>query len=64
MEYSKIRKVRIQRDDLPSVAPGGSYYVRFRIVSDDNNMKSHWSWVYEVVVPDGKQNVLDGGEII
>lgn len=64
MEENKIKKVRIPRDSLPSIDAGGSYYVRFRIKSDDNNIRSHWSWVYQVVDSEGKENVLDGGEII
>lgn len=64
MEENKIKKVRIPRDSLPSIEAGGAYYVRFRIRSDDNNIKSHWSWVYAVVDSEGKQNILDGGEVI
>lgn len=64
MENGKIQKVRIPRDSLPSIEAGGSYYVRFRIKSDDGNLKSHWSWVYAVVDIEGKQNVLDGGEVV
>jgi hypothetical protein len=64
MSYQKIQKVRIPRSDLPAIDPGGSYFVRFRIVSDDNNTSSHWSWVFQVLDEEGKQNVLDGGEVV
>lgn len=64
MAYSKIQKVRIPRADLPPIAPGGAYLVRFRIASEDNNNVSHWSWVFSVVDQEGKQNVLDGGEVL
>lgn len=63
MEYSKIKKVRIPQASLPAIEAGRSYYVRFRIKTDDDNMKSHWSWVYTVTEDLGKINILDGGEI-
>lgn len=64
MDNVKLKKVRISVDDLPEIDPGNSYYIRYRIVSDDNNLKSHWSWVYGVVSEQAKKNILDGGEIV
>lgn len=50
---SKVQKVIIPNRDLPAMnADTGSYFFRYRIVSEDKNQTSHWSPVQEYVATD------------
>ena len=48
MADSRIKKVTIEKDNLPGVNIDNQYLVRFRVVSEDKNRFSHWSPVYKV----------------
>lgn len=48
MADSRIKKVTIEKDNLPGVNIDNQYLVRFRVVSEDKNRLSHWSPVYKV----------------
>lgn len=41
-----VKKVTIQKKDLPPLSPNGEYLVRYRIISEDKNRTSHWSPIY------------------
>jgi hypothetical protein len=44
-----------------------TYYVRFRLTSDDKNRKSHWSPIFAVNLPEGSlilYQSIDGGDNI
>lgn len=59
-----IKNVVVPLSMLPYIGGDESYYVRYRIVSDDKNKSSHWSQV--VAVPQAANipytNVIDGGQ--
>lgn len=58
------RKIVIPNDQLPAVnADFNSYFLRYRIVSEDRNLTSEWSSIYEV--PSNRQYVATGdGSIV
>lgn len=69
MARSGIQKAEIVKSELPDldVLPDNTagYYVRYRIVSEDRNLISHWSPVYAVTDTspgDAIIVLLDGGE--
>ena len=39
----QIREVAIPEAELPELAPGEQYLVRYRIISEDRNRTSAWS---------------------
>jgi hypothetical protein len=41
-----VKKVTIEKKDLPPLSPDGKYLLRYRIISEDKNRTSHWSPVY------------------
>jgi hypothetical protein len=41
-----VKKVVIEKKDLPPLTPDGEYLIRYRIVSEDKNRNSHWSPIY------------------
>ena len=43
-----IKKAVVLSGDLPEPINGGQYLVRYRIVSEDRNRRSHWSPIYYV----------------
>ena len=46
-----IKKTRIKREDLPSInADVEGYVLRYRVISEDKNITSHWSPV-ETLIP-------------
>jgi hypothetical protein len=58
------RKILVPNDQLPPVnADFNSYFLRYRIVSEDRNLSSEWSAIYEI--PSNRQYVATGdGSII
>jgi hypothetical protein len=42
------KKVTIEKKDLPPLSPDGEYLIRYRIISEDKNRKSHWSPIYTI----------------
>lgn len=48
MATSKIKKVRVPKNDLPPAGPNNSYLIRYRVVSEDRNRSSHWSQLYNL----------------
>lgn len=49
MSNSKIKKVVISRENLPSLGfVNGKYNIRYRLISEDRNRISHWSPIYEI----------------
>lgn len=46
---TNIRKTVIPKSQLPNVTSDNKYNVRFRIVSDDQNRRSHWSPVATIL---------------
>jgi hypothetical protein len=43
-----VKKVTIEKKDLPPLTPNGEYLIRYRIISEDRNRTSHWSPIYTV----------------
>lgn len=43
-----IKKAVVLSGSLPEPLDGGQYLVRYRIVSEDRNRRSHWSPIYYV----------------
>ena len=43
-----VKKVTIEKKDLPPLSPNGEYLLRYRIISEDKNRTSHWSPVYKL----------------
>lgn len=43
-----VKKVTIEKKDLPPLSPNGEYLIRYRIISEDKNRTSHWSPVYSL----------------
>jgi hypothetical protein len=43
-----VKKVTIEKKDLPPLTPNGEYLIRYRIISEDKNRTSHWSPIYTV----------------
>lgn len=41
-----VKKVTVEKKDLPPLSPNGEYLVRYRIISEDKNRTSHWSPIY------------------
>jgi hypothetical protein len=41
-----VKKVTIEKKDLPPLSPNGEYLIRYRIISEDKNRTSHWSPIY------------------
>ena len=41
-----VKKVTIEKKDLPPLSPDGEYLIRYRIISEDKNRTSHWSPIY------------------
>lgn len=62
---ANIKKVTIRKSDLPPVTSNNEYYIRFRLISDDRNRRSHWSAIKTLTgnpvfsVP-GSSTVADG----
>jgi hypothetical protein len=56
-----VKKVTIQKKDLPPLSPDGEYLIRYRVISEDKNRTSHWSPIYtldatKVPLRDGTTN--------
>jgi hypothetical protein len=63
-----IKKVRIPKKDLPALVEltptTSGYKVMFRIVSDDTNLVSHWSRIYDITVTgDTYEDVVNSIEV-
>jgi len=43
-----VKKVTIEKKDLPPLSPNGEYLIRYRIISEDKNRRSHWSPIYKI----------------
>jgi hypothetical protein len=41
-----VKKVTIEKKDLPPLSPDGEYLLRYRVISEDKNRTSHWSPIY------------------
>jgi hypothetical protein len=41
-----IKKISIEKPNLPPLSPNGEYILRYRIISDDRNRTSAWSPIY------------------
>jgi hypothetical protein len=41
-----VKKVTVEKKDLPPLSPNGEYLIRYRIISEDKNRTSHWSPIY------------------
>lgn len=64
MADSGIQKVRILQQDIPTVDYTTPIYIRYRIVSEDQNRRSHWSpvtFVDQFGIPTYVSD-LEGGE--
>lgn len=48
MADANIKKVTIQKKDLPAVDQDLTYNIRYRIVSDDKNRVSYWSNIHSI----------------
>jgi hypothetical protein len=55
-----VKKVTIEKKDLPPLSPNGEYLIRYRIISEDKNRTSHWSPIYTLDLT----NVKSGTEFI
>jgi hypothetical protein len=55
-----VKKVTIEKKDLPPLSPNGEYLIRYRIISEDKNRTSHWSPIYTLDLT----NVESGTEFI
>ena len=45
-----VKRVVLEKQNLPPLSPDGEYVIRYRIISEDKNRTSHWSPVYKVNV--------------
>lgn len=57
-----IKKVTINKNELPPVTDSNGYYFRYRIVSEDKNRYSHWSEInyvenFPVTLVDGSVSI-------
>jgi hypothetical protein len=43
-----VKKVTIEKNQLPPLSPEGKYLLRYRIISEDKNRTSHWSPIYSI----------------
>jgi hypothetical protein len=43
-----VKKVTIEKKDLPPLTSNGEYLIRYRIISEDKNRTSHWSPIYTI----------------
>jgi hypothetical protein len=43
MSAMSVKKVTIEKKDLPPLSTKGEYLIRYRIISEDKNRTSHWS---------------------
>lgn len=41
-----VKKVTVEKKDLPPLSPNGEYLIRYRVISEDKNRTSHWSPIY------------------
>jgi hypothetical protein len=55
-----VKKVTIQKKDLPPLSPNGEYLIRYRVISEDKNRTSHWSPIYTL----DATRVWDGTEYV
>jgi hypothetical protein len=66
MAIPGVKNATIEKRNLPAVGPNNEYYVRYRIVSDIGDRKSHWSPIYKVFAKDlqlvqGSVSILGSG---
>jgi hypothetical protein len=47
-----VKKATVSKRNLPPVGPNNEYYVRYRVISDIGDRKSHWSPIYRVFAKD------------
>lgn len=71
MSSNNIKKAVFPIESLPGAILDKddtfTYYVRFRLTSDDKNRKSHWSPIFAVKLPEGVEVLyqsIDGGDRI
>jgi hypothetical protein len=43
-----VKKVTIEKKQLPPLSADGKYLLRYRIISEDKNRTSHWSPIYSL----------------
>jgi len=63
-----VKKISIDKPNLPPLSPNGEYIVRYRIISDDRNRTSAWSPIYVLdakpFISEVEGNVLVTGQNI
>jgi hypothetical protein len=58
-----VKKVTIEKNQLPPLSPDGKYLLRYRIISEDKNRTSHWSPIYSIDAASSKENVSSNIEV-
>jgi hypothetical protein len=58
-----IKKVTIEKKQLPPLSPDGEYLIRYRIISEDKNRTSHWSPIYSLDATGSIEQVSSSLEI-
>lgn len=56
-----IKKVSIPFSSIPAREPGEEYFLRYRIISEDQNITSAWTPLIPIDLDRGA-DILDGGE--
>jgi hypothetical protein len=58
-----IKKAEIPFSEIPAKTPDEEYFVRYRIISEDQNNTSAWTPLIALTLDRGA-DILDGGEEI
>ena len=58
-----VKKVTIEKKQLPPLSTDGKYLLRYRIISEDKNRTSHWSPIYSLDATDYIEQVSASLEI-
>jgi hypothetical protein len=58
-----VKKVTIEKKQLPPLSADGKYLLRYRIISEDKNRTSHWSPIYSLDATGSIESVSSSIEV-
>ena len=58
-----VKKVTIEKKQLPALSSDGKYLLRYRIISEDKNRTSHWSPIYSLDATEFIESVSSSIEV-
>jgi hypothetical protein len=58
-----VKKVTIEKKQLPPLSSDGKYLLRYRIISEDKNRTSHWSPIYSLDATESIESVSSSIEV-